>query len=206
MDRSWAQQTGTPPPKIRASLWAFGLFAPAPVLDRRTLGRFAPPLCAQAKKRRWRAYGFHKMEPPSFGWRAGAARPLQVRQDRSPGTIRRSTMQNIAEFHIIGRIGKIDAAKDVTHLSVAANYNRRGGDEWKNDPHWNRVTLFGKLRDRLAKAATGDLVRITGRVRQTRYEAEGVTRCGVDMIANGFAILAKQLQCDDGRDDRETCG
>lgn len=29
-------------------------------------------------------------------------------------------MQNIAEFHIIGRIGKIDAAKDVTHISVAA--------------------------------------------------------------------------------------
>ena len=44
-------------------------------------------------------------------------------------------MQNIAEFHIIGRIGKIDAAKDVTHLSVAANYNRRDGDEWKTDPH-----------------------------------------------------------------------
>ena len=100
-------------------------------------------------------------------------------------------MQNIAEFHIIGRIGKIDAAKDVTHISVAANYNRRDGDEWKTDPHWTRVTLFGKLRDRLAKAATGDLVRITGRVRQSSYEAEGTTRYGVDMIAEGFAILAK---------------
>lgn len=97
-------------------------------------------------------------------------------------------MQNIAEFHIIGRIGKIDAAKDVTHISVAANYNRRDGSEWKSDPHWNRVTLFGKLRDRLAKA---DLVRITGRVRQTSYEADGATRYGVDMIADGLAILAK---------------
>ena len=100
-------------------------------------------------------------------------------------------MQNIAEFHIIGRIGKIDAAKDVSHLSVAANYNRRDDDDWKTDPHWNRVTLFGKLRDRLAKATTGDLVRITGRVRQTSYEAEGTTRYGVDMIADGFALLAK---------------
>lgn len=100
-------------------------------------------------------------------------------------------MQNIAEFHIIGRIGKIDAAKDVTHISVAANYNRRDGDEWKTDPHWNRVTLFGKLRDRLAKAEKGDLVRITGRVRQASYDADGVTRYGVDMIADGFALLAK---------------
>jgi single-strand DNA-binding protein len=100
-------------------------------------------------------------------------------------------MQNIAEFHIIGRIGKIDQAKEVTHLSVAANYNRRDGDEWKTDTHWNRVTFFGKLRERLAKADTGDLVRITGRVRQSSYEAEGATRYGVDLIADGFATLAK---------------
>ena len=109
-------------------------------------------------------------------------------------------MQNIAEFHIIGRIGKIDATKDVTHISVAANYSRRDGDSWKTDPHWNRVTLFGKLRDRLAKADKGDLVRIAGRVRQTSYEAEGATRYSVDMIADGFAILAKK---DGGPTDNE---
>ncbi len=100
-------------------------------------------------------------------------------------------MQNIAEFHIIGRIGKIDVAKDVSHISVAANYNRRDGDEWKTDTYWNRVTLFGKLRDRLTKADTGDLVRVTGRVRQSNYEAEGQTRYTVDLLADGFAILAK---------------
>lgn len=100
-------------------------------------------------------------------------------------------MQNTAEFHIIGRIGKIDRAKEVTHVSVAANYNRRDGDEWKTDTHWNRVTLFGKLRDRLAKADTGDLVRVTGRVRQSSYEAEGATRYTVDLVADGFATLAK---------------
>lgn len=100
-------------------------------------------------------------------------------------------MQSIVEFHIIGRIGKIDAAKEVTHLSVAANYYRRDGDEWKTDTHWNRVTLFGKLRDRLAKADTGDLVRVTGRVRQSSYEAEGATRYTVDLLADGIAILAK---------------
>ena len=100
-------------------------------------------------------------------------------------------MQNIAEFQIIGRIGKIDAAKDVTHISVAADYNRRDGDDWKSDPHWNRVTVFGKLRERLAKTDKGDLVRITGRVRQSNYEADGTTRDTVDMIADGIGILAK---------------
>ena len=48
-----------------------------------------------------------------------------VRQDISPDTIRRQTVQNIVEFHIIGRLGRIDAAKNVTHISVATNYNRR---------------------------------------------------------------------------------
>jgi single-strand DNA-binding protein len=100
-------------------------------------------------------------------------------------------MQNIAAFHIIGRIGKFDRAKEVTHLSVAANYNCRDGDEWKTDPNWNRVTVFSKLRDRLGKAEKGDLIPLTGRVRQSRYETEGATRYGVDMIADGFAILAK---------------
>jgi single-strand DNA-binding protein len=131
------------------------------------------------------------MEPPSFGLRAGSARPFDVRQDISPDVIRRNHMQNIAEFHIIGRIGKIDAAKDVSHISVAANYNRRDGDEWKTDTYWNRITLFGKLRDRLAKADTGDLVRITGRVRQSSCEAEGQTRYTVDLLADGLAVLAK---------------
>ena len=100
-------------------------------------------------------------------------------------------MQNIAEFQIIGRIGKIDAAKDVAHLSVAANYNRRDGDEWKTNPHWNRVTVFGKLRDRLTNATIGDLVRITGRIGQSSYQADGRTNYSVDLIADGFAILAK---------------
>ena len=31
--------------------------------------------------------------------------------------------QNIAEFRIIGRIGKITAREKVTYVSVAANYN-----------------------------------------------------------------------------------
>ena len=112
-------------------------------------------------------------------------------------------MQNIAEFHIIGRIGKTDHAKDVTHISVAANYNRREGDEWKTDPHWNRVTLFGKLRERLAQADIGDLVRIAGRIGQSSYQADGRTKYSVDLIADGFAILAKAKvkTVDDNRQD-----
>src|SRR3546814_21202515 len=44
-----------------------------------------------------------------------------------------TTMQNIAEFRIIGRVGSVDTTDKVTHVSVAANYNRKDGDEWKTD-------------------------------------------------------------------------
>ena len=100
-------------------------------------------------------------------------------------------MQNIVEFHIIGRLGRIDAAKSVTHISGATNYNRREGDTWKSDPQWHRVTLFSKLRERLDNATIGDLVRITGRIGQSKYKVEGQTHYSVDLIADSFAILAK---------------
>ncbi len=99
-------------------------------------------------------------------------------------------MQNIAEFRIIGRVGKVEAKAKVTYVSVAANYNRKDGDEWKTDTLWNSITLFDKLAKRL-KAEKGDLVHITGRVRQNSYESGGTTHHNVDMIADGIAILAK---------------
>lgn len=100
-------------------------------------------------------------------------------------------MQNIVEFHIIGRLGRIDPAKQVTHISVATNYNRREGETWKSDPQWHRITLFGKLRERIDNSTIGDLVRITGRIGQSSYKVAGHTHYSVDLIADGFAILAK---------------
>ena len=79
-------------------------------------------------------------------------------------------MQNIAEFRIIGRIGKINTMEKVTYLDIASNYARKEGEAWKDDTHWNRVTLFGRAKERADKLSTGDLVHITGRIRQSRYE------------------------------------
>ena len=37
-------------------------------------------------------------------------------------------MKNIAEFTIIGRIGKVEVLNTATQLSIASNYRRRGED------------------------------------------------------------------------------
>lgn len=100
-------------------------------------------------------------------------------------------MQNIAEFRIIGRVGKISEHEKVTKVNVAANYNRQKNGEWVTDTHWNEVTLFGELIERAAKAQKGDLVLIAGRVRQNSYDTAEGKRYTVELIADGFAILAK---------------
>ncbi len=103
-------------------------------------------------------------------------------------------MQNIAEFRIIGRIGKITPHDKVTKVSVAANYNRQESGEWVTDTHWNEVTLFGKLIERAAQSQRGDLVHITGRVRQNSYDTADGRRYTVELIADGFATLAKAAE------------
>lgn len=99
--------------------------------------------------------------------------------------------QNCAEFHIIGRIGKVDAKEKVTFLDVASNYNRQRDGEWEQTTKWNRVTLFSKNAERAGRAQVGSLVRITGTVEQSSYERNGATVYTVELNADSFAVLAK---------------
>lgn len=98
--------------------------------------------------------------------------------------------QNIAEFRIIGRIGKIDQKDKVTHVDLAANYNRKDGDEWTSETYWNRVTGFSRTAERIGRASVGDLVHAPGRVRQSSYEKNGETVYTVELLADSFAVLA----------------
>ena len=97
--------------------------------------------------------------------------------------------QNIAEFRIIGRIGKINAGDKVTHVDIAANYNRKDGEEWKTDTLWNSVTTFSRVAERAKTASKGDLVHVTGRVRQNSFEKDGQTIYTVELIADSFSVL-----------------
>ena len=99
--------------------------------------------------------------------------------------------QNIAEFRIIGRIGKITARERVTYVSVAANYNRRDGDDWKTDTLWNSVVCFSNVAQQVEAASKGDLVHVTGRVRETSYGEAKDPSYRTELIADAFSILAK---------------
>lgn len=109
-------------------------------------------------------------------------------------------MKNIAEFRIIGRIGKVEIKGRVAFVEVAANYGRKIDTGWEDDTHWNR--LFGKNIERAQKLGKGDLAHFAGRVRQSRYERGGTTHYGVDLIAERFAVIAANGKpADEGHDE-----
>lgn len=99
--------------------------------------------------------------------------------------------QNIAEFRIIGRVGKITARERVTYVSVAANYNRRDGDDWKTETLWNSVVCFSNVAQQIEAASKGDLVHVTGRVREASHGEANDLSYRTELIADTFSILAK---------------
>lgn len=106
-------------------------------------------------------------------------------------------MKNVAEFQIIGRVGKVKAFDNATRVSVCANYRRQDENRnWTDDPHWNEVVVFSKRdRDYIANNIdTGDLVHVRGKVRQSSFQdkTSGEDRYTVDLIALDFGRLSKK--------------
>src|SRR3546814_3080612 len=97
--------------------------------------------------------------------------------------------RNVAEFHIIGQIGSIHPYEKVTYVKVAANYNRKVDDEWKEYTRWNSVTCFGREAELAQKAGIGDMVRITGSPEQSSYERGEEIIYSTDLIASSFSVL-----------------
>jgi single-stranded DNA-binding protein len=103
-------------------------------------------------------------------------------------------MKNLAEFQILGRVGKVAKVGAATKVDIAANYARKNKEgDWQDDPHWNSVTIFDEfiakyVNDEIGK---GDLVLARGRIRQNRYDKNGQTIFTVDLFCYDFSRLSK---------------
>lgn len=99
--------------------------------------------------------------------------------------------RNCADFHIIGQVGSLKDHNNVLFVNVASNYNRQVDGEWKQETSWNRVTCFGKYIEYARDSGKGDLVRITGQVKQSSYEKDGEIIYGTDLIADSYSVLSR---------------
>ncbi|MGD9769457.1 MAG: single-stranded DNA-binding protein [Pseudolabrys sp.] len=103
-------------------------------------------------------------------------------------------MRNIAEFTLIGHVGTIKTVGKTARVTICANYPFKDkAGEWKDDPHWNEVTIFAPsiqkyLNEHVGK---GDLVHVRGRIRQNSYESNGQRIYTVDLIGLELGRLAK---------------
>lgn len=106
--------------------------------------------------------------------------------------------KNVAEFHIIGNIGKITQRERVAYVSVAANYNWQEEGEWKTDTLWNSVVCFSNVAAQVEGAAVGDLVRVTGRPRESKQGEGADARYRTELVADTFSVLAKGAGAGEG--------
>lgn len=99
--------------------------------------------------------------------------------------------KNVAEFHIIGNIGKITKREKVAYVNVAANNNWQENGEWKEETVWNSVVCFQNVMAQVDGAAVGDLVRVTGTPRESRHGDGETEKYRTELIARTFSVLAK---------------
>ena len=105
-------------------------------------------------------------------------------------------MKNLAEFSILGRVGKIKEFQGKTNLTICANYpykDKEGAQ--KENPHWNEVAIFAEATRSYIKkyCNSGDLVMARGRIRQNSFQRDGETVYTVDMNCDDFSILAAKM-------------
>ena len=113
-------------------------------------------------------------------------------------------MRGTAEFQTIGRIARIAEVGTTLKINIASDYPRRNEDgTWDDNTHWNTVTIFAERTIAWIKKNTkpGDLVRVTGRLRQGSYEKEGQTVYTTDLITEDFNLLAKHQPKSDANGD-----
>lgn len=106
--------------------------------------------------------------------------------------------RNCAEVHIIGNFVRAAKLDSVTKVTIASNLQKKQGDEYVDDPHFNTVNVWAKhTQDFVEKELkVGDLIRITGRLRESSYDdtKTGEKIYTVDLHAATLDRLAKKQE------------
>lgn len=97
---------------------------------------------------------------------------------------------------IVGRLCKDVEVKytgsgmAIGNLSVANNYTKKTGSEYKDDVNYFDVSVFGKQCESLqAYLKRGTQICVTGEMRQERWEKDGKKNSKVSILASNIQLL-----------------
>jgi len=98
--------------------------------------------------------------------------------------------------HLVGNLGADPSARvspngaTVLKLRVATTERVKKGEEFVDHTEWHSVVTFGKRAEALAKfLAKGHRVAVSGRLRTSSYEKDGVKHYSTEIIADDVESL-----------------
>lgn len=105
-------------------------------------------------------------------------------------------MRDTNNVCIVGRLCKDVEVKytsggmAIGNLSVANNYNKKTGNEYKDETNYFEVSVFGKQCEGLqAYLKKGTQICVIGELRQERWEKDGKKNSKVSIIAQNVQLL-----------------
>lgn len=122
----------------------------------------------------------------------------------------------MSDHNVVSLVGRLtrdaelkytQAGAPVAEFSVASNYRRKTGEEWKDEVNFVDVTMFGKGSEAIHKyLVKGKQVAILAELRQDRWEKDGQKRSRVYLIAHDVQLLGDAKPRDGGEPKRSDDG
>jgi single-strand DNA-binding protein len=87
----------------------------------------------------------------------------------------------------------LPSGTSVTSFGIAVNERIKKGDVWEEQASFFDVTVFGKMGENCAEyLSKGRPVLVEGKLRQRRWEQEGVKKSKIEVIADNVQFLGSK--------------
>ena len=110
----------------------------------------------------------------------------------------------MADINVVILVGRLTrdpelrytpAGTAMTGFGLAVNNRRKVGDEWKEEPCFVDVKIFGRMAETSSEyLSKGRQCAIEGRLSYSKWEKDGQTRSKLEVIANNIQFLGQGQQ------------
>jgi single-strand DNA-binding protein len=105
-------------------------------------------------------------------------------------------MADLNRVVLVGRLTRdaelksLSSGQAVCKFSIAVNRSIKSGDEWKDEPSFFDIVLWGKRGEALHRyLVKGKTIGVDGELRQDRWQQDGQNRSKVEIVATNIQLL-----------------